>query len=142
LRGREEQRLSYGWEIFNDRVECLLETHVQTAIGFVQDQHLHGARVEERILVHVLQQAAGCADQYVALVHASPLELQVLAADDEAGGEVVMLAHLLQSLEDLVGQLAGGRDDDGAHAIGARPFVYEQVLQNLQERVGYWLTKD
>jgi hypothetical protein len=49
----------------------------------------------------VLQESAGGADDDVAGGHAAALELEVLAADDEAGREVVEPANLAQGLEDL-----------------------------------------
>lgn len=79
----------------------------------------------------MLQQTSWGADQDVALIHSRSLEFQILAANDEARGEVMMLAHFLKSLEDLVGQLPSGRYDDGTHTICAGPFVDVEMFQHL-----------
>ena len=82
----------------------------------VTTTHLQRPRVELRVLVHVLQQPPRSADDDVAPAQPTALELEVLPADDEAGAEVVVPAHGAHLVEDLVGQLAGGGDHQGAEA--------------------------
>ena len=63
--------------------------------------HFQICRVEIRVFVHVLQESSGRADDDVARGHAAALELQVLAADDEAGREVVEATHFAKSFKNL-----------------------------------------
>ena len=76
----------------------------------------------------MLQQSSRRADDDVAFGHAFALKVQVFAADDQAGREVMVLAHLLQLLKDLVGQLSGGRDDQGAETVRTRPAKGEETF--------------
>mgnify|MGYP001581226321 FL=1 len=54
-----------------------------------------------RSLVHVLQQPSGCGDEDVHPRQALLLVLEVLAADDQSGRELVLVPYLAQDLEDL-----------------------------------------
>ena len=81
--------------------------------------------------------STGSADEDVAVRHPRPLELEVLAADDEAGAEVVLLAHQPQRLEDLVGELPRGRDHQRPRpVISAPPRAVELLQDGDQEGQG------
>lgn len=75
LRGREEQRLSRRWQIFDYGIHGRLEAHVQAAVRFVEDKHLQVGAIEQRVRVHVLQQPTRSADDYVQLMQPTLLEL-------------------------------------------------------------------
>ena len=78
----------------------------------------------------MLEQPARSADQNIAAADSRPLELQILAADDEAGAEVVLLAHQPQRLEDLIGELPGGCDDQRPRPVISAPPRAVELLQD------------
>lgn len=87
-----------------------------------------------------MQQPAGRANHDVALVQSLALEAQVLAADDEAGRKVVVLAHPAERLEDLVGQLARRRDDQRAQPVHSRPPDFHiRIISSVRRRLGFCL---
>ena len=72
---------------------------------------------------------ARSADDYIAVVQATRLELEVLAAYDETCGEVVVFPHLLQGLENLVGELSGWSDHQSTHTVLVRiSLVYSRFI--------------
>ena len=79
----------------------------------------------------MLQQPPRSADDDVAPAQPTALELEVLPADDEAGAEVVVPAHGAHLVEDLVGQLAGGGQDQGVED----DLVFEEVLEKGEKRM-------
>ena len=130
LGGGEEQSLALGGDAAHDAVDGRGEAEVQTPVRLVQHQQLQVVDVEGGVLVEVLQQAAGGADEDVAVRHPRPLELEILAADDEAGAEVVLLAHQPQRLEDLIGELPGGCDDQRPRPVISAPPRAVELLQD------------
>ncbi len=116
--GGEQERLPLLGQVLQDGVHVGGEAHVEDAIGLVQHEQLHRGRVEVRVLVQVLLDPPGSTDDDVASLEAARLELEVLAADDQAGREVVILANLTERLENLVGQLSRRRDHQRAEAVG------------------------
>jgi hypothetical protein len=85
-------------------------------------------------LIHVLKQSAGSGDQNVHALQPDLLLLDGLAADDETSREGVEAADGPQNLKDLHGQLAGGRDDEGAQAVRWAPFLAEQIFEHRQDK--------
>ncbi|KAJ0161195.1 hypothetical protein CTA2_6617, partial [Colletotrichum tanaceti] len=130
LGGAEEQGLPRGGQVLDQGVDGGLEAHVHDAVRLVEDEDLQVVDVEAGGLVEVLQHAAGRADEDVHLGQAVGLLLEALAADDEAGREVVVAADLAQDLEDLGGQLAGRGDDEGAEAVVLGPSRAVELLED------------
>ena len=60
--------------------------------------------------------------------NATLLLLHVLAANEQAGAHVVVTPHLAQLVEDLDGQLAGGRQDERSQAVVLAPLGAVQLL--------------
>ncbi|CCF42315.1 hypothetical protein CH063_12353 [Colletotrichum higginsianum] len=130
LSGTEEQCLPRGGQVLDQGVDGGLEAHVHDTVRFVEHEDLQVIDVEAGGLIEVLQHAAGRADKDVHLGQAFGLLLEALAADDEAGREVVVAADLAQDLEDLGGQLAGRGDDEGAKAVVLGPSRAVQLLED------------
>ena len=63
------------------------------------------------------------------------LMLDVLAADQQASTEVMVLPDLAQFIEDLQGQLARGRDDQRPQTVKRSPPEAKESLQDLHPRV-------
>lgn len=78
----------------------------------------------------MLQQTSRGANDEVAGGHHLGLREVVRAPDDQAGREVVVLPHLLQRLERLLGELSGGADDQRAEPIVSGPLLAEEALQD------------
>lgn len=66
-------------------------------------KELQMVAVEPERLVHVLQEPAGRRDEDVHARQPLLLMFEVLATNDEAGGEVVLVANLAEHFEDLDG---------------------------------------
>ena len=93
----------------DDGAEARLEPEVEDAVGLVDDEHLQVGRVEADGLIEVLQQSTRRAHEQV---HpGDPLRLLslVLAADDQAGRQLVLLAWLRSGLGLGLGVRVRGR---------------------------------
>lgn len=103
---REEQRLASERDHLGDAFDIGDETHVEHAVGLVDDEDLDAAH-QELAALEMVEQAAGRADQHIG----AALELAVLvfegnAADQEGDVEAVVLAVFLEILGDLSGEFA------------------------------------
>ena len=122
LGGREEEGLARFRQVTNDGVERRGETHVEDAICLIEDcgvaswlappeiasddvksltEKLEMIAFEAERLIHVLQQASRRRDEDVHPRQPLLLVLEVLAANDETGRELVVAANLAEHLEDL-----------------------------------------
>ena len=115
------------------------EAQVEHAIGFVQDHDLDGPQVEHALLVEI-DEPPGRADQDVdAVLEHAALLVVVDAAEGQAEREARVLAEDLGVVVDLHGQLARGRDDDGARRIDrtvGRGVLAQQVCVHCNEERG------
>ena len=134
LRGGKEKRLALAGEVVEDGVEGGGETEIEDAIGLVEDEQLHVAQLKVGRLIHVLEKAAGRANENVHAGNAKGLALEILAADDEAGGELMVDAGLAENLKDLEGELARGGDDDGAEAVHRVPLFGVEALKDRDDK--------
>jgi hypothetical protein len=103
--------------------------HVEHAVGFIQDQHLQGAVVEQAI-IHQIEQTAGGGDEDVDAT-AQGLDLWLFAntTKDHRMFEAQAFAILLEAITDLRSKLAGGCQDQHLDA----PHVWA-CLHALQDR--------
>ena len=133
--GRKQQRLfllGHQGQHFFDVVD---KAHVQHAVGLVEHQDLDLAQVQ-RALARVVQQAAGGGHQNVhAAAQLRDLRAHAHAAKHHHGFEVQVLAIGAHAFFHLGGELAGGREDEGAHGVGT-PAVFGALAagEQLQER--------
>src|SRR5204863_260556 len=107
-RRREEHRLAavVGRELAQEVAQALDEAHVEHAVGFVDDQDLHAAEIEDALLV-VVDQPPGRADQDVdAGAQLAPLLVVVDAAVHRLDAERRGLAQQARVVRDLHHQLA------------------------------------
>ena len=106
LRRREEQRLPRPWQRLHDRGERRAEAEVENTICLIEDEHEQPGRLEAWRLVEVLQQAARRAHEQVHPADTLRLLRLVLAADDQTGRDVVLVADHAEHVEDLHRELA------------------------------------
>ena len=133
--GREEQRLAREGQELADLLDVRDETHVEHAVGFVDDEDLHA--VEQQLAaLEVVEQAARRRDEDV---HAAR-DLGVLffighAADQQGHVELVVLAVLLEALGDLRREFACRLQDQRARHARLCPAI-GQTLDHRQGEPG------
>ena len=134
--GGEEQGLPVAGDRFHDALHRGEKTHVQHAVGFVQNQHAHRTEIDEAAAEKIVK-PAGSRDQHPRAL-ADGLQLRALAdaANDYGGARAGAGCHRHEHFVDLHGQLARGREDDGAHA-GAARLLFEQVKEGQDKRQGF-----
>ena len=134
LGGGEQQGLSASRQAGHDAVDRRGEAEVQTAVSLVQDEELEAVHGEGGVLVQVLEESAGCADQNVAAAHSRPFELEILPTNDQTRTEVVLAANSSENLKNLISQLSGRSDDQSSHTIAMTPLGTEQFLQQRNQK--------
>ncbi|MNK72935.1 hypothetical protein D3C87_924220 [compost metagenome] len=117
--GREEQGLALGRRQFEDALDVGDETHVEHAVGFVDDHHLDAGQ-QDLAAFEQIEQTARRGDQDVdALVQQRHLVAHGDSADQQSPAQLGALGVFCEVLGDLVGQFAGGGQDQGARHPGA-----------------------
>ena len=132
----EEQRLPGERHQLADAFDVGDETHVEHAVGFVDDQKLDVAEQQPPAL-EMVEQAAGRGDQHIDAAH----QLLVLvverdAADDQRDVELVIDAVAYEALLDLRRELAGRLEDQGARHARAGAAVFQHGQHRQRERRG------
>ena len=117
------------------------KAHVEHAVGFVEHQHLHLAQVQHALLQQVEQASRGGHQNVHAFFQRADLRVHADAAKDDGGGQFEVLAVGFDRFFDLGGQLAGGRqhqgaDGDAAELVLARRSLRPQVVQHGQHKGG------
>ena len=117
-RGAEQHRVSVGAGAGQDLLHVRKEAQVQHLVGLVQDDGGHVGQVQHAA-VHEIDEAAGGSHDHLGaplevldlgLVGASPVDL------DDAHGALGGCGG--QLLGDLLGELAGGQDDQALRTAG------------------------
>ena len=134
--GREQQALLVARQQGQHLLDVVDEAHVEHAVGFVQHQDFDVREVQVALLLQV-EQAPGRGHQDVA-AGADALDLRVHAdaAEDHGGRQLQVLAVAAHGLFDLRGQLARGRQYQGADGAGSRGGAAGQQLQQRQGETG------
>ena len=127
--GGKHQGLALRGQLLDDPPDVREKAHVEHAVRLVDDEDLDGRQVD-RLLGHMVEESAGAGDDDVdAPAELLDLRVDVHAAVDGAARDVRLLAHLADSDVDLLRQLPGGGDDQGANlAAGSR----KETLQDRQ----------
>lgn len=80
----------------------------------------------------MLQQSTGCADQYVELINAFFLHVNILSTTNEkASTKIMVFSNILQHIKYLTSQFPCRRYDYAANAIFRSPSLSIQLLQHL-----------
>ena len=131
-RRREEQRLALLRHARDDRVDLLLEAHVEHAVGLVQHQELD-AREVHAAAVHVVLEPARRGDRDVErLPQLRELQAERHAADQQRGGELLPAAVAVRRLLHLHRELARRREHQHARALARDLRRRAQPLQPRQ----------
>ena len=119
-----------------DALDVRDEAHVEHAVGLVDHQHVDAGE-EKLAALEMVDQAARRGDDDVrAAVDLQGLRLEGDAADEEGDGEIMQLAQRLEGLAHLVGQFAGGLEDEGARHAGAGAALFQKGEHGQHEGGG------
>ena len=123
-----------------DFLHVVDEAHVEHAVGFVQNQHLHLTEVQHALLLQV-QQTARCGDQNVhPFFELADLRVHAHAAKDDGGGEFQVFAVGADGFFNLCGQFARRCQHQYADADAAKAafgaLAHAQALQHGQGEGG------
>ena len=120
--GREQQALLVARHQGQHFFHIMDKAHVQHAVGLVKDQDLHLAQVQHALLVQVQQAAGGGYQQVHATLELGNLRVHAHAAKNHGARQLQVFAVGADGFFNLRGQLARGRQDQGADA-GAAKFI-------------------
>ena len=131
ISGREHQVLTLLGQQRADALDGMDETHVEHAVGFVQNKHLHRIKACCALLDQI-HQTAGRGDQNVAAV-AQLVDLRTLAdaAKYHLRAQVGVLTIMLRAFGDLRRQFARGREDECTRCA---TLAGHQLLQHGQHK--------
>jgi hypothetical protein len=134
-RGREERGLPLPGRLVEDRLQVLLEPHVEHLVGLVEHEHLE--RVEpERLPPDVVERAPRRRHHHVhAALEGADLLLHARPAVDGEHRDAEALAVLVRGLGHLHRQLARGHEHERGGA-GAPLAVGRDALQHRQREGG------
>ncbi|MBI2362320.1 MAG: nucleoside monophosphate kinase [Elusimicrobia bacterium] len=132
-RGREHQGLAPGGDLVEDLRHVREESHVEHAVGLVEDDGRDGLEAPAAGAPHVVEEASGRRDGDVGgLLQGLGLRRHRLAADDEGGLEARVLRQVGDGGFDLRRQLADRGEDEGARPRAGRLGQGHQALQGGQ----------
>ncbi len=134
VRRREHQVLPHRRQQLQHPLDGVDEAHVEHAIRFIEHEAFDVAQVD-RALLGEIEQAARRRDQEVATV-AKRVDLRVdaHAAEHDDGAQVEIFAVGPRVLGDLCGELARGREHQGARrTVGNAPV---ELRENRQHERG------
>ena len=111
---REHQVLALLRQHLEDALDVADESHVEHAVGFIEDEDLHLGEIHGALFAQV-EQAARRRDQDVAAVaHVRDLRALGHAAEDHLRAQVTVLAVVGDALRHLGGEFARGREHQRA----------------------------
>src|SRR5947209_989964 len=113
---REAQGLTAGWQCAHDTADCRDESHVEHAVGFIEDEHLNSVNTGEFAIHEIFQTAGGGDDETRAGFELADLRILAGTAHDESDGTEGLGRALFVNLGDLHGEFAGGYEDEHAGA--------------------------
>jgi hypothetical protein len=109
--GREQQGLTTCRGLFDDVFDGVVETHVEHAVGFVEDQRVQAIQHQRTLAQVLLDAPRGADDDVCAVFQRSDLRAEGHAAAQGQDLDVVFGARQTTNfLGDLVGQLTGRAD--------------------------------
>jgi hypothetical protein len=118
--GREHQVLALLRQQVDDALQVGQEAHVEHAVGFVHDQHLHLAEADV-LLFDVVEQAARRGDDdFDAAAQQHGLRFHVHAAEHDGRAQRGVLGVGLDVFGHLHRQFAGRREHQRAHRMARR----------------------
>ncbi len=112
----KNMRLAIGGYGGHDPFDGGQETHVQHAVGFIQNQYADAAEIDEFPAEEIVQPPRSGDQHMRALADGLQLRSLVEPADDDGGANAGARRHFGEGLIDLDGELARRDEDDGPDA--------------------------
>ncbi len=136
-RGREEEPLAAAGRLCEQPAHRGKEAQVGHVVGLVDDGDLDGGQAAVSLRDQVLKSSGTGHEDVDASAKSGHLRVLADATEDRARGEASGLRQRCEGLVDLVGQLAGGRQDERSWCLGpGRAAVGEPGHQRKQEGIG------
>lgn len=99
-RGGEEQVLA-AWQIIQNSLERLFESHFEHHISLIKHQHLQIVGLKAISLLKMLKQPAWSTDQNIHLADSFLFVLHVLSSDDQSHTHLEFFGEGVEHFEDL-----------------------------------------
>ena len=120
-----------------NEADVLDEPQIEHAVRLIQDRHLNVAQFEH-MLLEVVDDAPGCADEHVdALFQDAPLLLVIDPAEDDGEFETGVFGDDLRIRVNLHREFSRRRDDDGARRVDGpigRPRIRQQTVEEGDQK--------
>ena len=134
--GREQQGLARAGKPRHNLAHAGPKAHVEHAVGLVEHENLHVRQVDF-LALHEVDESAGRGHEHVAArLEALELTVVALAADDRGDALARDGAKLVSHSVNLLGKLAGGRDDEGTRGDLALCGLAHKLKHRQRERAG------
>src|SRR5271154_5124915 len=111
-RGGEAKRLPVFWHERYDPANRGKKSHVEHAIGLVENEDAHGAEIHELAIEKILETSRSSDDEASSLAKCGQLSAFGQAADDQSGGGKLLPAQRVVLLDDLHGEFARGNESE------------------------------
>ncbi len=135
--GGKQQALARRRQQLEDALDVGDETHVEHAVGFVEDEELDEVEAHGLLFDVVEQPAGGRDDDFAAFLEFGDLRAHVDAAVNADRAQREVLAVGLDRFLDLHRQFARRREDQGAHRMARRRGrAVGMARQLVQQRQG------
>lgn len=96
-----EQQVLAPWQIIQNSLEWLFESHLEHHISLIKHQHLQIVGLEAISLLKMLQQPAWSTDQDIHLADSFLFVLHVLSSDDQSHTHLEFFSEGVEHFEDL-----------------------------------------
>jgi hypothetical protein len=140
---REKQGLAIAGHLRHDPVDLGLEAHVEHPVGLVEDEDLDLLEADLPAVQQVLE-AAGGGDDHVRLGGLPRLSRKADPAVDGGDLQRLGVGDRVELVDDLLGELAGGREDQRrlARPVGIEPIGDRGAEGECLARPGRRLDQD
>jgi hypothetical protein len=121
-------------QVLLDLVDLLGETVIEQTISLVHDQSVESGGLDAGVWVREnIEKTSGSTDEDVAALALGLLQHLALHGSSNGGldNKAGVLSELLGLDGDLLGELTGGRDDDGPDVVGPGALVAADLLAEL-----------
>ena len=142
-RGREEERLALARRLGDDPADGRLEAHVEHPVGLVEDEDADALQRDRAARDQVLEPARR-GDDDVGAVGGLDLGAEADAAVDGGDLQVARAGDRVELVDDLAGQLAGRRQDQGGEALAPGSIRSTSGMPKasvLPDPVGDWTSR-
>ena len=134
--GRKQQGLARLGHPVGDPAHVVHESHVEHAVGLVQDEEFDVVEDQFALLDQVDQAARRGDDEIDAAAQTGDLRARRHAADDDHGAGADVVAVGADVLVDLQGQFAGGRQDQDQGRVALGRGTRSDVVDDRQRERG------